>query len=215
MDRYIAAFAAAPDGDLMFCSGNGVAYQADMGRPIDYGQAYFDMYRGYAGSEIERRLNEARVGLVNRHAGADCPLIDIGIGSGAFIRARPRTFGCDVNPVATAWLESRGLHRDDLENFAAYSFWDVLEHVSTPAGYFDRMRNGAHVFISMPIFAHLEDVRGSKHYKPNEHFYYFTEAGFIAWMALHGFRHLESNVAETLAGRESIGSFAFRLERNG
>lgn len=211
MDQHIASFGGVADGDLVFCREQGVAYQADMSRPIDYGQAYFDMYVGYGGSATEIRLNAARRRIVDHYAGYKTFVLDIGIGSGAFLASRPMTFGYDVNPVAKHWLGSRDLYRDDFENFRAFTFWDVLEHIPRPADYFDRMADGSLLFTSMPIFAGLDEVRKSKHYKPNEHFYYFTRDGFVNWMALHGFVLLEHNTDETAAGRESIGTFAFAL----
>lgn len=215
MDQYIAGFAGARDRDLVLCHANGVAYQADMSRPIDYGAAYFGMYAGYAGTEIERRLNIARASLVNGYASDACEVLDIGVGSGAFIRYRAHTYGFDVNPVARDWLQDAGRWRPRLEDFRAFSMWDVLEHVPRPADYFNRMAPRSLLFLSMPIFDGLDEVRASKHYKPDEHFYYFTEQGLIDWLTLHGFRHLETNDDETRAGREAIKSFAFIRDRLG
>lgn len=214
MDHFIARFAAVADRDLMFCLGSGgIAYQADMERPCDYGQAYFDMYAAYDGKPATGAINRARVDLVDRHAGSECGVLDIGIGSGHFIRARPKTYGTDVNPVALRWLDDNGFLRSDLSEFRAFTMWDVLEHVPTPADYFDQMAVGSFLFLSMPIFDDLAKVRLSKHYKPNEHLYYFTEAGLIGWLALYGFKCLEVNDNETKAGRESVKSFAFQLLR--
>ena len=56
-------------------------------------------------------------------------------------------------------------------------------------------------------------IRDSKHYRPGEHLYYFTELGFAQWMARHGFELLEVSNFETKAGRDSILSFAFRRHR--
>ena len=54
--------------------------------------------------------------------------------------------------------------------FNAFTFWDVLEHVENPESYFGWMRDGAVVFVSLPVFDDLNQVRASKHYRPNEHF---------------------------------------------
>lgn len=210
MDQFIAGFAGVRDGDLVLCSANGVAYQADMSRPIAYDRAYFDMYAAYAGSSVEQALNQARCRLVNTYAGPECSVLDVGVGSGAFIRARPNTWGWDVNPCAREWLESAGKLSGHVGNFSAFTMWDVLEHVPTPADYFCRMPPRSLLFLSMPIFAGLGDIRASKHYKPDEHFYYFTEKGLTDWLAHYGWRHIETNDEETRAGRESILSFAFR-----
>jgi hypothetical protein len=88
----------------------------------------------------------------------------------------------------------------------------VLEHVETPDDYFRRIHDGAYLFTSLPIFTDLTKVRQSKHYRPDEHLYYFSEDGFVNWMAHHRFKLLERDDFETRAGREAILSFAFRRE---
>ncbi len=90
-----------------------------------------------------------------------------------------------------------------------------VEHVAAPQEYFERIAPGAAVFVSLPIFATLDAIRGSKHYRPGEHLYYFTHAGFVAWMALYGFRLLEASDHETQAGRDGIMAYAFRRELPG
>lgn len=200
------------DGDLIVCREQGFAYQHDMSKSVPYDAAYFDKYVGYEGQEIAQRINVARAGLVNKFVGPDAKVLDIGIGSGEFIKSRPNTFGFDVNPKAADWLKRRFLWCEgfEFELFDGVSFWDVLEHVPEPAQYFDRMKDGAWLFTSIPVFTDLGKIRTSKHYRPNEHYYYWTKNGFIGWLAMHGFRCFEANEDETKAGRESIMSFAFR-----
>ena len=135
------------DGDLMLCPSRGVAWQADMAITATYDQAYFDKYRGYEGQPIARAINAGRVALVDRHFGSGW-LLDVGVGSGEFIRARgANTFGYDVNPAAEAWLRAEGRWANDLDGFRAYSFWDVLEHVPDPDVYLGRMVCGDYVFV--------------------------------------------------------------------
>lgn len=213
MDTLIASFPAVADGDLMLALDHGVAWQADMDRAVEvpYDAAYFDKYVGYEGTEIARAINAGRVAMVNKYAGRAGDVIDVGIGSGEFIRSRwGVTKGHDVNPKAIAWLKDRGLWADDLRDAGAVSFWDVLEHVREPDGYLDQLRRGALFFTCLPIFDDLMRIRESKHYRPNEHFYYWTEEGFVAWMNGKGFDILDRDDFETRAGRESILSFTFR-----
>ena len=135
--------------------------------------------------------------------------MDVGIGSGEFIKNRPNTYGQDINPVAIEWLKRNDLWARYLGDFEALTFWDVIEHVPTPADYFDKVSDGAYLFTSLPIFEDLSQIRVSKHYRPGEHLYYFTEPGFVCWMALHGFKLLERQTFEMDAGRENIFSFSF------
>ena len=220
MDRLIRRFTADIDADLMLTS-HGIAYQADMTITASYDEAYFDKCAGYEGQAIANRINAGRVALVEKYTGKpgnpQSPhVLDIGVGSGEFIRARGEgTFGYDVNPKAANRLKVDGLWRDDIHCFKAYTFWDVLEHVPEPDHYFRRMAEGSYLFTSLPIFDDLRRIRDSKHYRPGEHLYYWTEQGFIDWMALYRFRLLEVSDHETQAGRDSIKSFAFKRDLPG
>lgn len=212
MDALVRSYAAVDDGDLMLCPEHGVAYQRDMaaGR-VEYDADYWRRLLDYEGTPIERALNAGRVALVDEYAGPGALVCDVGIGGGTFIRARRGpTWGTDVNPVALAWLRERGLWATELAAFDALTFWDVLEHVEDPGTYLDQVRPGALVFASLPVFADLTRIRASRHYRPGEHLYYWTEPGFVAWMAGRRFRCFDRRDFETAAGRDSIRTFAFR-----
>lgn len=177
-----------------------------------YDQAYFDEFRRRAATDLGRDIMRARVGFVARHySGILC---DVGIGSGAFIEARNRrrrnnTFGWDVNPLALKWLDDRGILVDpNLVELPAISLWDVLEHIPD----FSRLLGnaGTWIFLSLPIFRSVEHVLASKHFKPNEHVWYFTTDGLIEMMKHYGFSLIERNSMETELGREDVESFAFR-----
>lgn len=209
MDRYLASLPSEDDGDLALCLEHGAAYQKDQTTLVDYDAAYFAKYVVYEGQEVAERINAGRVGMVQKHYG-DGIALDIGIGSGEFIKKRGQTWGMDVNPVAIRWLLARNLWADDIETFYAVTMWDVIEHCPLPGDYFSRMRAGCYLFTSIPIFQDLRRIRESKHYRPNEHLYHFTEAGFVCWMDQHGFDFRERHDFEIAAGREAILSFAFR-----
>lgn len=215
MDRLIRYFDVEEDGDLMLCRTRGVAYQRDMSRKVAYDAAYFDKCRGYEDKEIARRINAGRVAIVNKHAGLG-KVLDVGVGSGEFIRNRgDTTFGYDVNPAAIAWLKQEGRWSEDFGAFQAFTFWDVLEHIEDPQAYFQAMQPGSLLFTCLPIFDDLVRVRVSKHYRPGEHLYYWTRQGFIDWMALWRFRLIEEATFEIEAGREAIRTFAFRRDLPG
>lgn len=208
MDKVIEAVAAV-DGDLIISRAHGFAYQRNMGKSVPYDAAYFDKYVGYEGAEIAKAINAGRVALVNKYVGPDKPVLDIGIGSGEFIKSRPNTFGTDINPKAIQWLKDRKRFSDSFAAFEGFTFWDVLEHVPDPNDYFRQIHKGAHLFTSIPIFTDLLLVRASRHYRPDEHYYYFTERGLVDWMKSHRFDLLDRQDFETRAGRDSILSFAF------
>lgn len=156
----------------------------------------------------------ARVEFVNRHySGA---LVDVGIGSGAFIERRnaatgklANTFGFDVNPVARDWLVSRGLWIDPYRGrVPAVAMWDVLEHLPDFGALLGRVTEW--VFVSIPIFADGQHVLRSKHFRKDEHIWYFTNEGLVRTFDGCGFDLVAMNTIETDIGREDIGTFAFR-----
>lgn len=209
MDRICQAI-AKEDGDLIVSLVHGIAWQRDHSQLVSYDAAYFNKCAGYEGSKIANELNRGRAEFVAKHYCPVSSVLDIGVGSGEFIRSRPNTYGIDVNPAAVEWLKSANLWRTDVESFRAFTMWDVIEHCPEPESYLDRMPEGSYLFTSIPVFKDLHRIRESKHYRPGEHLYYWTEQGFIRWMTMHGFERLEVSDFETRAGRDSIGSFAFR-----
>lgn len=211
MDELIRRYDATPDGDLMLCPTRGIAYQRDMARyRVPYDEAYYQKCAGYDGSDIAQRINAGRVDLVDRHVGDERRVLDIGVGSGEFVRARPSTWGFDINPRAVELLREAGKWADDLAAFRAFSLWDVLEHIEMPNNYFRKMAPGSHLFCCLPIFSSVTAIRQSKHYRPGEHLYYFTERGLLNWMGEYRWEMLERSEYETGAGREDIVSYAFR-----
>jgi hypothetical protein len=179
-----------------------------------YDADYFARFQRQAYTEIGRALMKARVDFVNRHY--EGALVDVGIGSGAFIDLRNRptgsfatTFGYDVNPLAVALLKDRQLFIDPYQGrVPAISLWDVLEHIPDFPALLARV-NGW-VFVSLPIFTSGEHVIRSKHYRQDEHVWYFTNEGLIRTFDDCGFDLVAMNTVETDLGREDIGSFAFR-----
>lgn len=217
MDRLIKRFDAVADNDLMLCEARGVAYQRNMGRGrIAYDGAYYEHYCGLEGSPIATALNDARLAMLARHMPAPARVLDVGVGSGAFLRAARgagyEAKGRDVNPHAIKMLEERRWLAQEGEDFDAVTFWDSLEHIEEPEEALKSAQRGAVVLVAVPLFKDLRKVRESKHYKPGEHLYYWTRDGFLAWMEAWGFRLLEESSHEVKAGRESIGAFAFKRD---
>ena len=210
MDRFIAALPAVEDGDLMLSHEYGVAWQKDQTNLVPYDQAYFDKCGAYADDPVAQSVNAARVAFVAKHYGVG-PVVDVGIGDGAFLRLRANTWGFDVNPYAESWLKRQDKWAHFLSDFDAFTFWDVLEHVPTPEDYFKRIAVGCYLFASVPVFWELSTIRESKHYRPNEHLYYWVPSGFVGWMERHGFRLLEKEVEH---GRDWVMRFAFERVRD-
>lgn len=182
----------------------------DVETPGLYDEAYFELYRELEPTDLARHLNAARCEMVERYWRGE--VTDVGIGCGTFIEAygRPghRAHGWDVNPSAIKWLMARGLLRDP-RSFAvdAATLWDSIEHMRDPSEILDHVKRWA--FISTPIYRDAQDARSSKHYKPGEHLWYFTDRGLRIFMERLGFTLRESNNMESALGRDCIGSYAF------
>jgi hypothetical protein len=180
-----------------------------------YDQEYFNRFHRDANTNLGKALMRARHNFVEQHYRG--PLIDVGIGSGAFVelrtnRGRP-TYGYDVNPAGVEWLEQRKLLVDPyLVRFQAVSLWDVLEHLYD----FQSLLANVHdwVFLSLPIFNDMHHAIGSKHFRPTEHYWYFTREGLIYAMRVCGFELVSESNVETELGRDGIGTFAFRRDVN-
>ena len=174
-----------------------------------YDADYFAKYQAYAATPLGQELNRLRVAMVRRHFGGE--VIDVGIGCGSFIEAHGNARGYDISPPAIGWLIERSKFRDPYKRGAeAVTMWDSMEHIEN----FDYLLAGISrfVFLSLPIFDGMEHVQRSRHYRKDEHYWYFTANGLTRLMARLGWRLVESNKAESKAGREHIGSFAFLRE---
>lgn len=200
------------DDDLVYT--DLIAYQKNP-QPFDYDESYFENYVNRAGTEVANKLNKARVAMCYEHIPPWCAIVDVGIGSGEFIeRCKDRqVYGYDINEVGINWLKERNLYIDIYDKIpnsvSAFTLWDTLEHIPNPNEFLNVMKPCDILLTSLPIFENLSEIKESKHYKPNEHLYYFTIDGLIAFMEDSGFSYIEHNNMETKAGREGITSFVF------
>lgn len=190
----------------------GVGYYPVTADPAKvYDQFYFDRFAQQADSDIGHALMQFRFELVSQYCRDG--LVDVGIGSGAFVELRnlrgQPTYGYDVNAAGVKWLRDHGLFLNPyLIEVPAISLWDVLEHIAD----FPRLLENVtdYVFMSIPIFYGADHARASKHFRPTEHFWYFTRGGLERVMADIGFKLVTSSDQETAIGREDILSFVFR-----
>lgn len=201
-----------PPNDLSQCSDpvfmSGLIWTGDMGwYPIsgaNYDAAYWHKYEGYAKTERGKQLTELRVSIARFYCG---DTVDVGIGCGQFVEA----FDCkgfDINPVGVEWLLSRDRWHDPyLRPIHSATFWDSLEHINDVHRI---LRNIQVAVMSVPI------VPGDgppdetwKHFRKDEHCWYFTHKGLVRWMKGHGFRLKEHNQMEQVLGREDVGTYVF------
>lgn len=188
----------------------GIGYYPVVSTPYD--ASYFDKYVEMENTKIGLELNEARLNLVRttlKKERLENDVIDIGIGSGAFVKELDNCKGYDINPKAVDWLKNRYLYRSPyVDKFSNATFWDSLEHIHKPKALLDNVEN--FVFISCPIYEDGEHILRSKHFRKDEHCWYWTHGGLITFMATFGFRYISSNKMESDIGREDISTFVFK-----
>ncbi len=188
------------------------ATQRDKSESVPYAEDYFNKYVAYENSEISKKLNQGRVQITEKYCKK--ALLDVGIGSGEFIKcSKLKVYGTDINEVAIDWLKFHKLYVDPYKavpsDVDGWTFWDSLEHFREPQDILTKIPEGNYVFISMPIFHNIMEVKASKHYRPNEHYYYFTSIGLMEYMKQGGFTLVEHNDQESKAGRDQILTFVF------
>lgn len=174
-----------------------------------YSEEYWRNYQSYRTTPIGSQLTSKRLSLVRSYWSPETDIVDVGIGNGHFIEEYgPGAHGYDVNPKAVEWLCQRGIWWDPHHaNMPSASFWDSLEHVARPSELVSKVERFA--FVSIPIFVNLDHVLKSKHFKKNEHFWYFTDKGLKDWMFRNGFQLVTASRMEEECGREDIGTFVF------
>jgi len=181
-----------------------------------YDDAYFEEYERREHGPLADPLNTFRINLVNAYTvngvGPEM-VLDVGIGNGAFIRRRGQAFGFDVCPRAVTWLQTQGLfvdpYRDDLGRFHGITFFDSFEHIYWPPALLAHIGSQT-VFISLPVFRDRDHVLSSKHFKPREHYWYFTIEGLVHFMKAQAFELSLYSEEEKRIGREDIGTFIFQ-----
>jgi hypothetical protein len=176
--------------------------------PRKYDEEYFKKYSGYDNTPMGNALTQARINFVDKwHYDK---LLDVGVGGGKFLKTRQNTMGYDINEAAIKMLKDIGRYIDIQDSvFSAYSFFDSFEHIRDHSNLLNSMYPKTKIFMSIPIFHDISHTLRSKHFRPDEHFWYFTTQGLIRYMADYGFCCLDVDNFETRAGREDILSFVF------
>lgn len=187
---------------LLWSEELGIGYHP---RPaVDYASSYFENYKALDNTSMGVELTAARIEFVRKHFSG--VVLDVGIGGGLFV-SESDSLGYDINKEAVNWLGDR--YCDPYrEKVKAISCWDSLEHIPNPEALLKQVMEW--LFVSMPVYLDQRDCLNSKHFKPGEHIWYWTEKGFIDWCKQQGFRLVSTTKVESEIGREGITSFAFK-----
>lgn len=192
--------------DLVYYHHKGYAKQKSSYR-ISYNKKYYNAYKNRGGTPTERALMQGRADFVNKYRkSVNDKVLDIGVGNGEFVRIM-NAKGVDVNPDAIDYLKKKGYYGGKVKQYDFVCMWDVLEHLENFAILMDVRK---YLFISIPVYDSLYDVHTSKHFKPGEHLWYFTETGLVALMHEHELDLMEKRDFEKKKGRNEIYSYCFK-----
>lgn len=197
----------------IFANNKKIVVQKNKYFPIEYNQKYFDHYKFLETTKRGESITNERIDLVKKYSSET--VLDIGIGCGSFVsKMKSNTYGYDVNQVGINWLKEKKIflnpYEENTSHIKCWTFWDVLEHLPDPDIILNIIKPLDFLFISIPIFIDFEKLTTNKHFKPNEHFLYFTNEGLIDYLREMNFELLHSDDVEIKLGREDIIRYVFR-----
>lgn len=181
-----------------------------------YDDSYFWASIRNSKSKIADELNKFRVEIVNKYVKGK--VLDFGCGCGQFIKYRGNCLGFDICPKSITELRKKKTYLDfwngglKEHKIEAVTMFDVLEHIRNPELVLSQIPC-RYVFISIPVFRSKEHALKSRHFKPREHYWYFTQKSIRGLMDNNGFALVESRDDEIKIGREDIYTYVFRKKR--
>ncbi len=199
-------------GELVWFRDRQVGYVHPI-EPFRYSKLYFEDYQERSRLKASDDLMLIRRNFVAEfHTGE---LLDFGAGALTFVEYMRQSghqdvFGYDINARTVQALMNSNIYRDPYEGakWGALTFWDTLEHLEDPERIINRV--GQWAFVCMPIYGGMDHARRSKHYKPGEHIWYFTEPGLMETFRRCGFECKGIMDKENGVGRSGIKSYAFK-----
>lgn len=174
-----------------------------------YDEDYYNKYEKYANTPMGKQILEARLNILKNYKN----IVDVGIGNGDLIDHKLNAKGFDVNSVAVKKLKSNNqwinVYEEKLDNFDAVCFFDSFEHIEYPSIILNRIVKSK-VVITIPIFYDYNYIFKSRHYRPDEHYHYFTFKGLLDYMDNLGFNCIYISDIEIQLGRHDIYTFIFK-----
>lgn len=131
-------------------------------------------------------------------------ILDYGSGVGWFRAFRPD--GVEVDTFDIGPFTQTGISRD---SYDIVCFHDVLEHIPDWGTIAPIISKAKYVAGTVPILVNGQVLSTWKHYKPGEHFYYWSEKGFESAMNEVGLERIEHGWPEC-PPRTDILSFKYR-----
>jgi hypothetical protein len=172
-----------------------------------YDDAYFDKFEHYSTTLMGKKITHERVQLVKNYY--DGPVVDVGVGSCHFMDRHDKCLGFDVSSYGIKKIIERDKWCNPYEQpVEAITCWDSFEHIKDCWALLENVQQ--YVFISIPYVLGAQQVLKSKHYKPNEHWWYLTVNGLIKCFGECGFACINTSHFEESHGRSDIVSCVFK-----
>lgn len=200
---------------LIWFPGCDIGFCPDPQRHSSYSDEYFRKFEEYDRTEMGSKITSHRVATVDLYWTGS--VIDIGCGTGAFVKLRKHdTKGYDVSSYGARVLSSIRRYVNPYNHEVecdALSFWDSLEHIIDPRPLLWRVKK--YVFMTIPICKDAKHAIEYKHWKPKEHYWHFTHIGLLGFMDSFGFTCKHFSSEECLLGREDVGTYVFEKTNPG
>ncbi len=137
-------------------------------------------------------------------------VLDFGCGMGHFRAFRPD--GVEVDTYDVGGWPQTGIHHSQYD---LVTFWDVIEHIKHLKSLRPVLKMATHVAVTVPIKPEgRKSLKGWKHYKPGEHYHYFSIKSLKDWFDSEGFEFVSGGWPEEECGiREDIFSGLFRAKK--
>lgn len=145
-----------------------------------YDEKYLEHYRNLDQTELGEKIAAFRWGFLRRYMnGKHTTLLDVGAGTGAFLRSTHaipgvELHGFDINPFSEYCRPGK----DVIDQPDVVTAFDVIEHMESPRN-FVRLMNPKLLVILTPNVDPLMNtpsrgpITGWRHYKPGEHLHYY------------------------------------------
>jgi len=198
-----------------------------------YNEDYAHLYVSYLSQDLGHKIVKHRVQELQKLTNLfgweshRCSTLDFGCATGIVVR-EARELGLDAwgyEPHAVFFNSHHALHvapwiainpESIVSTPFVVSFYDALEHLERVDKWL-QLFQPIRIVVTLPVVPltmFSKDLPNWKHYKPDEHVWYFTDNGIHNFLAAHGYEVYEVEDFERKLGRlDALTVHARRIEK--